>query len=108
MGAREIRHRKYLPFPDSDVLVLFMAGLPPDDPYAPYLREIAGMSVSLARDLFNRASETQDNGEAVRLAGAFHKVTRGLRQTIALVAKLEQDYARAEREAKPERDRQHE
>jgi hypothetical protein len=83
------------------------AGLPPDDAYAPYLREIAGLSVTLARELHNRAIESEDNDQCARLASAFHKVTRGLRQTLALAAKLEQDYVRAEREAQPERDRRH-
>lgn len=81
--------------------------LPPDDPYAPYLQEIAGMSVSLARNLQERALAAEDNDQAARLASAFHKVTRGLRQTIALHAKLAQDHARSEREARPERDRLH-
>lgn len=84
-----------------------MSGLPPDDPYAPYLQEVAGLSVSLARELHNRAMEAEDNDQAARLANAFQKVTRGLRQTLALHHKLEQDRARAEREAQPERDRRH-
>ena len=85
-----------------------MSDLPSSDsPYGPYLQEIAAMSVSLARNLCARAEETEDNDEACRLATAFHRVARGLRQTLALHAKLEQDAARAEREAQPERDRRH-
>jgi hypothetical protein len=81
------------------------AGLPPDDPYDPYLREIAGLSVSLARELHSRAVEAEDNDQCARLAAAFQKVSRGLRQTIALAAKLERDHARAEREDRDDGER---
>ncbi len=52
------------------------------------LAELAAMSLTLARDLQNRAMEAESSEEAARLAAAFHQVSRGLRQTLALELKV--------------------
>jgi hypothetical protein len=52
------------------------------------LAELASMTLTLARDLQNRALEAETADEATKLAGAFHQVSRGLRQTLALELKV--------------------
>jgi len=59
-----------------------------EDRHGRITAELAGLSLELARDLQRRALETEDHAEAARLAEAFHKVSRGLRQTLALDMKL--------------------
>ncbi len=51
--------------------------------------------LKLALDLQQQALAAEDVGEKVKLAGAVHRLGRGLRQTLALQAKLARD-ARAE------------
>ncbi|HEY8617695.1 hypothetical protein [Phenylobacterium sp.] len=65
------------------------------------LAQLAGMAFELARDLSNRALEAETTEEATRLASAFHQVSRGLRQTLALEMKLIRFKAELERDAKP-------
>ena len=58
------------------------------------LGELAELSLMVARELAVRLRESEDVGETVALAGAFHKATRVVRLTLALDAKLERDAAR--------------
>lgn len=55
------------------------------------LAQLAGLGVSIARDLEQRACAAKTNEEAVSLAGAFHKVARSVRATLALEMKLVRD-----------------
>jgi hypothetical protein len=54
----------------------------------------------VAKDLAVRVRECEDTGEAVALAGAFQKMSRVVRLTLALDFKLDRDAAREAREAK--------
>jgi hypothetical protein len=58
------------------------------------LGELAELSLMVARELATRLRESEDVEETVALAGAFQKVTRVVRLTLALDAKLERDAAR--------------
>jgi hypothetical protein len=58
------------------------------------LGELAELSLVVARELATRLRESEDVQETVALAGAFQKVTRVVRLTLALDAKLERDAAR--------------
>jgi len=58
------------------------------------LDELARMGLTLARDLHRRASETEDDEAAVRLALAFHHVSRSVRQSVALSARLQRERRR--------------
>ena len=58
------------------------------------LGELAELSLMVARELAVRLRESADTDETVALAGAFSKVTRVMRLTLALDAKLERDAAR--------------
>ncbi|MCR5880993.1 hypothetical protein [Phenylobacterium sp. J367] len=59
-----------------------------EDRHTVTLRALAGMSLELCRDLQRRALDAESPEDAVRLATAFHRVSRGLRQTLALELKL--------------------
>jgi len=63
------------------------------------LGELAELGMAVARDLAARAQAAETPEEATQLALAFHRVSRSLRQTLALDAKLTRDAAQAEREA---------
>ena len=58
------------------------------------LGELAELGLMVARDLAVRARASEDAGEAVALAGAFQTMSRAVRLTLALDAKLERDVAR--------------
>ena len=58
------------------------------------LGELAELSLVVARELAVRLRESEAAEEAVALAGAFQKMSRVLRLTLALDAKLERDAAR--------------
>src|SRR6185369_14632847 len=60
--------------------------IPPDadDLHSLMLRRLASLSLELAESLQQRAMEAETTEEAARAAEAFHKVARGLRQTLAL------------------------
>ena len=58
------------------------------------LDELAKLGLVLARDLQQRALEAEDNDQAVRLATAFHHVSRSVRQSLALIEKLRRDRRR--------------
>lgn len=63
------------------------------------LGEFAELTLALARDLQQSALVAEDADEKARLAEAFHRLGRGLRQSLALHARLERDAERAAREA---------
>jgi hypothetical protein len=58
------------------------------------LGELAELSLGVARELAVRVRESEDAGETVALAGAFQKMSRVVRLTLALDAKLEREAAR--------------
>lgn len=64
------------------------AAPPAEDRHTAMLRELAAMSLTLARELQQRALQAETPDEAVKLATAFHRVSRGLRQTLALELKV--------------------
>jgi hypothetical protein len=63
------------------------------------LGELAELSLVVAKELASRLRASETPEEAVALAGAYQKVTRVVRLTLALDAKLERD---AERDARAE------
>ena len=63
------------------------------------LGEIAELSLMVARELAVRTRESEDVDQTVALAGAFQKVSRVVRLTLALDFKLERDVARDARDA---------
>jgi D-serine deaminase-like pyridoxal phosphate-dependent protein len=58
------------------------------------LGELAELSLGVARELAVRLRESEDTDETVALAGAFQKMSRVVRLTLALDAKLEREAAR--------------
>ena len=62
------------------------------------LAELAELGLSLARDVHARAEAAETPEQTATLATAFHRLTRGVRQTLALEARLERDRVRADRE----------
>jgi len=58
------------------------------------LGEVAELALMVARELAVRTRESEDVDQTVALAGAFQKVSRVLRLTLALEFKLERDAAR--------------
>jgi len=58
------------------------------------LDELAKLGLVLARNLQQRALETCDHDQAVRLAQAFHLLSRSVRQSLALTEKLQRDRKR--------------
>ncbi len=58
------------------------------------LGELAELSLMVARELAVRLRASEDTQETVALAGAFQKVSRVVRLTLALDAKLEREAAR--------------
>jgi hypothetical protein len=63
------------------------------------LGELAELALMVAKDLAVRVRETEDPDQAVALAAAFQKMSRVVRLTLALDAKLERDATRAARDA---------
>src|ERR1700761_3347327 len=83
-----------------------MSDTPADqDRTAQMLGEIAELSLALARDLATEARGAETPEQKALLADAFQKVSRGLRLTLALNAKLNRDAAREERDAAREAER---
>ena len=58
------------------------------------LGELAELGLMVARELAVRLRSSEDVDESVALAGAFNKVTRVVRLTLALDAKLDRDAGR--------------
>lgn len=67
------------------------------------LAELGELGLSLARDLQGRALSAETPQEASQLADAFNRISRSVRQSLALEAKLLRDSLR---DAREERDRQ--
>ena len=65
--------------------------IPPSDGPEAMLAELAQLGMVMARDLSRRALAAEASDEAARLAAAFHKISRGVRQTLLLDAKLKRD-----------------
>jgi hypothetical protein len=63
------------------------------------LARAARMDFTFAERLHTRALATEDTAELSDLARAYTRLTRSLRQTLALLSKLRADRAKAEREA---------
>jgi hypothetical protein len=63
------------------------------------LGEIAELGLVVAKELTARLRESEDVDETVALAGAFQKISRVVRLTLALDFKLDRDAARDAREA---------
>ena len=79
----------------KDVLVLFMARNTDKQVRAEaMLGELAELSLAVARELAARLRGCGDTDQTVALAGAFQKMSRVVRLTLALDAKLERDAAR--------------
>jgi hypothetical protein len=81
-----------------------MAADPPiyEDRHGRILAELAGMGVMLARELQERAIGAETVEEITRLAQAFHTVSRGVRQSLALEMKVIRMRNQLAREAKAE------
>lgn len=69
-----------------------------EERHSSILGELAEMQMVLARKLQARALEAESVQEAERLAGAFAKCARGVRQTLALEMRLARLRKQAERE----------
>ncbi|WP_297694860.1 hypothetical protein [Phenylobacterium sp.] len=61
------------------------------------LKRVQQLSLALAEDLADAVVATRDEDKKARLAGAYHKITRGLRQAVALEARLARYEAAGER-----------
>ena len=70
------------------------------------LAELSELGLSLARELHGRALAAETPEAAADLALAFHRISRSVRQTLALEARLERDRTRHAREAQAESGRQ--
>ena len=70
--------------------------------HAGVLKELTELGIALARDLQTTALAATDPDVKGRLSGDFHRVGRGVRQSMALEARLLRDKARFEREAEAE------
>ncbi len=66
--------------------------------HAAILAEVAEICLESVRDLAVRQKDADDPEQAALLAGALHKVSRSLRQTLALEARLVREAQRALRE----------
>lgn len=62
------------------------------------LAELSELGLTLARDLHARALGAEDAKTAADLGLAFHRISRSVRQTMALEARLERDRTRRDRE----------
>jgi hypothetical protein len=69
------------------------------DRHRQMLGELAELSLSLARRLHGQAMAAEAPAEAERAALSFHRISRSLRQTLALEARLERETQRFALEA---------
>jgi hypothetical protein len=67
------------------------------------LAELAELGLTLARALHEKALAAETPQEACELGLAFHRISRSVRQTLALEARLERERLRLAREAREER-----
>lgn len=72
------------------------------------LAELSELGLSLVRRLHEAAVTAEEPRAAAELAGAFHRISRSVRQTLALEARLERDRARQDREDRAEAARRRE
>ena len=70
------------------------------------LAELSERGLTLARALHERALAAETTAEACELGLAFHRISRSLRQTLALEARLERDQRRQDHEDRAETARQ--
>ncbi len=71
------------------------------DPAEALLAELAGLDMSLARHVHACAISTEDPDEVANLSRAYQRISRSLRQSLALHARLKADRERREREVPP-------
>ncbi|HSV02155.1 MAG TPA: hypothetical protein VLI41_03025 [Phenylobacterium sp.] len=64
------------------------------------LQRVQQLLLAVAEDLADAVVSSSDEDNKAKLAKAFHQVTRGLRQTVFLEARLERDQIEAERAAR--------
>jgi len=78
-----------------------MSDLPDDmaERHGRMLKRLGEMSMALAEETFEAARNAKDPQERERLAAAFHRLSRSLRQTLALEARLERERHRQRIEA---------
>jgi len=69
------------------------------------LDELARLGLQLARDLAQQAGAAKDADQTARLAMAFHHVSRSVRQSLALQARLARETRRGAREAREDAER---
>jgi hypothetical protein len=85
---------------EQDVLVSFMSNAAEmAERHGRILARLSELGLSLAEQVHERAAAAETPEQAANLGLAFHRISRTVRQTIALEAKLVRDAARAEREA---------
>lgn len=72
------------------------------DRHSQILTELSQLGLVLARDLQARAMAAQDDATAAELGLAFHRISRSVRQTLALEARLERDRVRRHLERRAE------
>jgi hypothetical protein len=70
------------------------------------LAELGELGLTLARDLQGRALAAETPAEAASLAEAFHRISRSVRQSLALEAKLQRDADRDQRERRQDEARE--
>ena len=58
------------------------------------LAELAEMGLSLARKVYDQAMASEDGDETAKLTLAFHTLSRSIRQTYALKARLQREAAK--------------
>jgi hypothetical protein len=71
------------------------------DPAEAMLAELAGLDLSLARHVHACAMATEDPGEVADLARAYQRVSRSVRQSLALHARLKRERERDARDNAP-------
>jgi hypothetical protein len=100
-------HTEYLTHRDPHVPVLFMA-TPTDiaERHAQVLAELAELGLGVARRLAELALAAETPKEAADLGVAFHRVSRSVRQTLALDARLARDHLRLGAEVREEAEAQ--
>ena len=76
------------------------------DRHGRILAELSERGLTLARALHERALAAETTAEACELGLAFHRISRSLRQTLALEARLERDRRRQDHEDRAEAERQ--
>jgi alkanesulfonate monooxygenase SsuD/methylene tetrahydromethanopterin reductase-like flavin-dependent oxidoreductase (luciferase family) len=79
---------------------MFMSGGASDmaERHGRILAELSELGLGLARELQERALAAETPQEAADLADAFHRISRSVRQTLALEAKLERERRRRAQE----------